>query len=153
MKYLYIIGKERNICNGILQWNELWITCELSDTSSSTAAGNASTGSEQCTWQYWNRMKRAVTWVTIVCFIVVVMINIVYRDNTSLTSLVSFYAIGLIFALTIANVIVDRLDRKDGIIDIKDTPEKTTWTFELSVDPEIIRKKKSATFKVRDASK
>lgn len=97
-------------------------------------------------------MKRAVTWATIICFIVVVVINIVCRDNTSLTSLVSFYAIGLIFALTIANVIADRLDRKDGIIDIKDTPEKTTWTFELSVDPEIIRKKKSATFKVRDTS-
>lgn len=97
-------------------------------------------------------MKKAVTFVTILCFIVVVAINIVYRDNPSLTSLVAFYAIGLIFVLTIANVIVDRLDRKDGIIDIKDTPEKTTWTFELSVDPEIIRKKKSATFKVRDTS-
>jgi len=97
-------------------------------------------------------MKKAVTLVTIVCFIVVVAINIVYRDNPSLTSLVAFYAIGLIFVLTIANAIIDHLDRKDGIIDIKDTPEKTTWTFELSVDPEIIRKKKSATFKVRDTS-
>ena len=97
-------------------------------------------------------MKRAVTLVTIICFIVVVALNIVYRDNPSLTSLVSFYAIGLIFILTVANAVIEHLDRKDGIIDIKDTPEKTTWTFELSVDPEIIRKKKSATFKVRDTS-
>lgn len=97
-------------------------------------------------------MKKAVTWVTIIASIVVVVMNIVYRDNPSLTSLVSLYAIGIIFAVVVTNAVLDLLDRKDGIIDIKDTPEKTTWTFELSVDPEIIRKKKSATFKVRDTS-
>ena len=97
-------------------------------------------------------MKKAVTWVTIIASIVVVVMNIVYRDNPSLTSLVSLYAIGIIFAVVVTNAVLDLLDRKDGVIDIKDTPEKTTWTFELSKDPEIIRKKKYATFGVRDSS-
>lgn len=97
-------------------------------------------------------MKKAVTWVTIIASIVVVVMNIVYRDNPSLISLVSLYAIGLIFILTVANAVIEHLYRKDGVIDIKDTPEKTTWTFELSKDPEIIRKKKYATFGVRDSS-
>lgn len=49
-------------------------------------------------------------------------------------------------------LIIDKLGRKDGTITIIDTEEKTTWAFELSNDPEKIRKQKSVTFGVKDSS-
>jgi len=95
-------------------------------------------------------MRKFSRIITILIALLVIIVSFAYRDNTVLRSTLSLYCVGLIFVVNITVLIVEKVESKDGTINITETPEKTIWNFELSKDPETIRKKKTVTFAVRE---
>lgn len=95
-------------------------------------------------------MRKFSQIVTILIALLVIIVSFACRDNTVLRSTLSLYCVGLIFVINIVVLIVEKVESKDGTINITETPEKTIWNFELSKDPDDIRKRKTVTFAVRE---